>query len=132
MSKSELSKDILVEIINFLLDGIKEMKGKYFRFSNTTNTFKMEQKFRNINFKQKLIDIDVSFETNTLYKYFIIKIYKYLKIKKDIIFNSDYSALYFRKIINYLELLIKSKIDIIEDDLIKIFFYLLFFFSMIN
>ena len=128
MSKSELSKDILVEIINFLSDGIKEMKGKYFRFSNTTNTFKMEQKFRNINFKQKLIDIDISFETNTLYKYFIIKIYKYLIIKKDIIFNSDYSALYFRKIINYLELLIKSKIDIIEDDLIKIFFYLLFLF----
>ena len=128
MSKSELSKDILVEIINFLSDGIKEMKGKLFRFSNTTNKFKMEQKFRNINFKQKLIDIDISFETNTLYKYFIIKIYKYLEIKKDIIFNSDYSALYFRKIINYLELLIKSKIDIIEDDLIKIFFYLLFLF----
>ena len=128
MSKSELSKDILVEIINFLSDGIKEMKGKLFRFSNTTNKFKMEQKFRNINFKQKLIDIDISFETNTLYKYFIIKIYKYLEITKDIIFNSDYSALYFRKIINYLELLIKSKLDIIEDDLIKIFFYLLFLF----
>lgn len=129
MSKSNLSKDILVEIINCLSDGIKKMeKKRIFKFSKTTNTFKIKQKFNTINFKQNIIDIDVSFETNTLYKYFIIKIYRYLEIQKEITFNSDYSAFYFRKIINYLDLLIKSKIDIIEDDLIKIFFYLLFLF----
>ena len=56
------------------------------------------------------------------------KTYEYLQPINAITFNSPYSFLYFSRIIRYLTKLLKSNIEIVEDDLVKIFLYLFFIF----
>ena len=57
-----------------------------------------------------------------------MKIHDYIGPNNVIFFNSSYSVLYFKRIIKYLKDLLEFNIDLVEDDLIKIFFYILFLF----
>ena len=128
MSKSFLEKDILIEILDILSLNI-DLKNNNLIISSNEEREKellLEKTFSNINFNK--IEIDISFETKNLYTYFIRKIYEYFVQGIIIYFNSPYMVLYFKRIIDYLINLIKSNIDIVEDDLIKIFFYLLFLY----
>ena len=63
-----------------------------------------------------------------LYKYFLVKLCSYLQPIKSIQFDSSFSFLYFKRIIDYLKNLVERNIDIVEDDLIKIFLFILFSF----
>ena len=126
MSESNLATEILKEMLDIFEKRIKEKeKILIFESDKITELTKIKEKFKSINF---ISEIKPTFETNTLYIYFIIKIYQFYSKCKLIKFNSEYSILYFKKIISYLQLLVKSNINIVEDELIKIFFYLLFLF----
>ena len=125
-SKNLLSRDILKTLLNIFSEGIKKMEFKSFFFAKTG----IERKdIKNINSKiDYKIKKTVSFETNILYQYLLITINEFLPKLFEFNFNSYYSALYFRRIINYLNLLNESNIDIVEDETVKIFFFLLFLF----
>jgi len=126
MSKTELVKNIMDDILNIFSLVIKKMEGKCIYFDRVDiNKRDILNKYKDINF---LKGTKISFETKDLYQYFIIRIYDYLSQSEGVYFNSIYSAIYFRRIINYLQKLFKSNTDIVEDDLIKIFFFLLFLF----
>ena len=129
MSESNLATEILKEMLDIfetLLKRIKENeKILIFESDKIIELTKMKEKFKSINI---ISEIKPTFETNTLYIYFIIKIYQFYSNCNLIEFNSEYSILYFKKIISYLQLLVKTNINIVEDELIKIFFYLLFIF----
>lgn len=124
MSKTNLAKDIMKEILDIFSLLIEKMKRKSLSFGLANiNKIKIKNKFREISFKKR---VKVTLETDIFYQYLIKKIYEYLPIKKEIYFNSLYSVLYFSRIINYLQMLIKSDINVVEDKIVKIFFYLLF------
>ena len=123
-SKNLLARDILKTLLNVFSEGIKQMYYKSFDFSKTGIERKdIKNIFSKIDYKIKNA---VSFETNIIYQYLLIRINEFLP--KMFEFNSNYSALYFRRIINYLNLLNESSIDIVEDETVKIFFFLLFLF----
>ena len=128
MSETSIEKNILIEILNSLTSNTDLMNQNLKIISNKESEKELflKKTFPNINFQQK--EKDESFETKKLYTYFIKKIYKYFEKGKIIYFNSPYSVLYFKRIIDYLTNLVNSNIDIVEDDLIKIFFYLLFLY----
>ena len=128
MSETSIEKNILIEILNSLTSNTDLMNQnlKIISKEESEKELFLKKTFPNINFQQK--EKGESFETKKLYTYFIKKIYKYFEKGKIIYFNSPYSVLYFKRIIDYLTNLVNSNIDIVEDDLIKIFFYLLFLY----
>ena len=93
--------------------------------TNEVNHLKLINKFPILKLEVKK---EISFETEKLYICVIKKAYNYLKTKRSISFDSPYSVLYFKRIIKYLSELMKLDLNIIEDNLIKIFFYLLFLY----
>lgn len=123
LSKDTKPEEILKIILAIFSEIIKKMDKKmdfdYFNFSCLE--IKNHKKISPINDKTK-----ISFETNVLYQYLLKQINEFLPITSVFSFNSNYSALYFRKIINYLSLLFKSNKTIVNDDLVKIFFFLFF------
>jgi len=124
MSKTNLAKDFMKEILDIFSLLIEKMKRKSLSFGLANiNKIKIKNKFREISFKKR---VKVTLETDIFYQYLIKKIYEYLPIKKEIYFNSLYSVLYFSRIINYLQMLIKSDINVVEDKIVKIFFYLFY------
>lgn len=126
MSKTNLAKDFMKEILDIFSLLIEKMKRKSLSFGLANiNKIKIKNKFREMSFKKR---VKVTLETDIFYQYLIKKIYEYLPIKKEIYFNSLYSVLYFSRNINYLQMLIKSDINVVEDKIVKIFFYLLLMF----
>ena len=128
--KSNVSKEIFKELIRILLSFLNKINNsKVFKFDiKEINPFELTRKFSNL---KLFLEKKVSFETEKLYIYLLRKTYDFLRSYNSIIFNSSYSILYFWRIISYLSVLIQSKklnTNIEEDDLIKIFFYLLFLF----
>ena len=128
MSQTDLPKNILNEILNIFSISIdRTAEGLIF------SSMKLKQKkaslvkqFPKINFLEQKKGI--SYETNSLYESFIVKLTIYIERKNEIYFDFSIVILYFQRIINYLKELNESNIDIVEDDLVKIFFYLLFLF----
>ena len=125
MSQTNNANDALKEILN-ILSLISENSKDALEFNLDDFTkIEIRKKFKEISFfKQKTI----SYETNELYIYFIWKIYDFLKPLNKITFSSLHHLFYFKRIINYMNLLIESNINIVEDDIIKIFFFLLILF----
>ena len=128
MSQYDLAKKIMNEMLDIFSLLIEKME-KVLEFSyNKMSLLNLIKKFSFLNFGENNIISPPSFETNSLYIFFIKKTYEYLVSSKEIYFNSHFSVLYFKRIIRYLTELLKSNINIVEDDLIKLFFYLLFLF----
>ena len=125
MSQSNLSKEILKEILKILSFAEKMTYTTFIFDTKEVNQLYLINKFPDLKLGVKKI---ISFETEKLYIYLIKKAYDFLQIKNSITFDSSYSVLYFKKIIKYLSELVTSSIDIVEDNLIKVFFYLLFLF----
>lgn len=128
MSETNLAKEILKEILNILSLRVEKMDC-LLRFAPCKEEEKeiyLREKYSKINFVKSIKNI--AFETNDLYKYFLVKFCSYLQPIKSILFVSSFSFLYFKRIIDYLKNLLKKKIDIVEDDLIKIFFFFDFIF----
>ena len=125
MSKSNRIKDILKEIVEIFSLIIEKMDIEFDFYSSGRKKSDLKKKFTDIDFEEKK---NISFETYDLYKYIIMKIFDFLRPNTKIYFYSSYSVLYLRRIISYLQKLLNSNIDIVEDDLIKIFFYLFIIF----
>ena len=125
MSQSWFAKKILKEILNIFSLFIEKMEYIFEFHTENISQIYLRKRFREINFYEKKI---ISFETNALYIYFIQKTYDFLETNNKIYFHSPYSVLYFKRIIRYLAELIKSNVNVVEDDLVKLFFYLLFLF----
>ena len=126
MSNSDLSKDILKEMLNIfsVISGNMDKKLDFYLYYQKIDY--IMKKFPQINF---LKEINISFETDSLYRYFIYKIWNFITPNNQVYFNSSYSVLYFNRIINYLKQLEKESInELVEDEIIKIFFYLLIIF----
>ena len=122
-------KEMLNQLILILLLMANKITGQTLTFEiNKINKVHLLKEFLNLELGGKK---GVSFDTKNLYKYLIEKTRDYLKKKNPINFGSCYSILYFWRIITYLSELVKStklKENLAEDNLIKIFFYLLFLF----
>ena len=89
------------DILNIFSLVIKKMEGKCLYFDRgDINKRDILNKYKDINF---LKVTKITFETNDLYQYFIISIYDYLSQSEGLYFNSIYSAIYFRRIIYYLQ-----------------------------
>lgn len=126
-TKSNLPKKIMVELLDIFAEAIEKMNDKCLSlYILKTDSKKIKNIFNEIDFKN--INRKVTFESKSLYELFITKIYDYLPKRIQIFFNSFYSVLNFRRIVNYLNDLIKSNINILEDNTVKIFFYLLFLY----
>lgn len=128
MSESNLAKDILKEILNILSLRVEKMDCSisFAPCKKEEEEKYLREKYSNINFVKQIKNI--SFETNDLYKYFLVKICSFLRPIKKIQFDSSFSFLYFNRIIGYLKKLVENNIDIVEDDLVKIFIYILLLF----
>jgi len=125
MSQSNLSKIILKELLK-ILSFAEKMDYTIFIFNTKgISQFYLLNKFPELKLG---VEKKISFETEKLYIYLIKKAYDYLKTKSFVSFDSPYSVLYFKRIIKYLSELIDLNNDIIEDNLIKVFFYLLFLY----
>jgi len=125
MSQSNLAKDILEEILNVFSSFTEKMNITFAFCTKKITHLYLKSKFRNIKLQKEK---KLSFETNEFYIYLMKKTYEYLQPINAITFNSPYSFLYFSRIIRYLTKLLKSNIEIVEDDLVKIFLYLFFIF----
>ena len=128
MSQYDLAKKIMNEMLDIFSLLIEKMENVLEFSYNKVSLLNLIKKFSFLNFGENNIISPPSFETNSLYIFFIKKTYEYLVSSKEIYFNSHFSVLYFKRIIRYLTELLKSNINIVEDDLIKLFFYLLFLF----
>ena len=123
--QSNLSKEILKELLKILSFAEKMTYTTFIFDTKKINQLYLINKFPDLKLGEKK---KISFETEKFYIYLIKRAYDFLQTKNSITFDSSYSVLYFKKIIKYLSELIASSIDIVEDNLIKIFFYLLFLF----
>jgi len=124
ISDNKMEKDILNLLIKIFSYFIKNIDLTSFKFAQAGIQKEELEKFSpNIN---KVIN-EISLETNIIYQYFLMKINKFHNVIV-INFNSFYSALYFRRIINYLQILNQSNINIVDDELVKIFFFLFFLY----
>ena len=125
MSQPDLPKVILEEILYIFSSFTKQMDISFtFRTKEIDNLY-LKSKFHNIISKKGK---KLSFETNEFYIYLIQKTHEYINPANVFTFNSPYSFLYFSRIIRYLKKLLDAKIEIVEDDLIKIFLYLFYIF----
>ena len=124
ISDNKMEKDILNLLIKIFSYFIKNIDLTSFKFAQAGIQKEELEKFSpNIN---KVIN-EISLETNIIYQYFLMKINKFHNVI-GINFNSFYSALYFRRIINYIAILNQSNINIVDDKLVKIFFFLFFLY----
>ena len=124
ISDNRMEKDILNLLLKIFSYFTKNIDLTSFKSAQVGIQKKELKKFfPNIN---KVIN-KISLETNIIYQYFLMKINKFHNII-GINFNSFYSALYFRRIINYLQILNQSNINIVDDELVKIFFFLFFLY----
>ena len=127
MSKDNIAKDILEEILKIFSSIILKMNESFyfhFEYADLSRT-ELKKHFPEISFEKKN---SITFETNDLYINFIKKIFSYIGPSIIVNLHSSYSALYLRKIIRYLQQLLESNVNIVEDDLVKIFFVLLFLY----
>ena len=124
ISDNRMEKDILNLLLKIFSYFTKNIDFSSFKSAQVGIQKKELKKFfPNIN---KVIN-KISLETNIIYQYFLMKINKFHNVI-GINFNSFYSALYFRRIINYLQILNQSNINIVDDELVKIFFFLFFLY----
>jgi hypothetical protein len=124
ISDNRMEKNILNLLLKIFSYLLKNIELTSFKFAQAGIQRKELKKiFPNIN---KVIN-KISLETNIIYQYFLMKINKFHNVI-GINFNSFYSALYFRRIINYLQILNQSNINIVDDELVKIFFFLFFLY----
>ena len=125
-----LSKEILKELIKILLSFLNKINNSiilHFDFM-LFEPFYLRNKFSMIKFYKGK---ELSFETEKFYIYLLKKTNGFLLSNNSVIFNSPYSILYFWRIISYLSVLVESpklNTNIAEDNIIKIFFYLLFLY----
>ena len=125
MSQPDLPKVILEEILYIFSSFTKQMNISFTFRTKEINNLYLKSKFHNIISKKGK---KLSFETNEFYIYLIQKTHEYIDPANVFTFNSPYSFLYFSRIIRYLKKLLDAKIEIVEDDLIKIFLYLFYIF----
>lgn len=126
MTDFNLEENILKELLNIFSKLIKTSKNNSFLFSETGIEEKDLQYLIN---KSPKFDVSkVTFETKSIYQYFLSKIKKFLPKDDFIIIKSYYSFLYFMRTIEYLQILIKSNSNIVEDNTVKLFFFLLFLY----
>ena len=120
------SLDILETLLKVFSLALKNMTEKNLYFSRTGIEQKaLIDKFGKI--RRKIATEKLTFETNNLYKFFLKKIYNLLPMDREMNFNSYYSILNFKRIIYYLQKLIENNINIVEDNIVKLFFYFLFY-----
>lgn len=125
MSEAHFANDVLREILNILSLISGKTKDTLDFSLGYVKKSEIRQKFPEINFlKQKTI----SYDTKDLYIYLLWKLYDFLKLTNKINFNSFFPALYLKKVINYMKLLMESNVNIVEDNIIKTFFILLILF----
>ena len=125
MSDKDTTKNILEEILNILTLLLEKKEKNSVTFFNIIPKKDIKTKFAEINFEDR---VKPTFETDGLYRYLLMKIMDFLTDNTSISFNSEYSIINFKRIVFYLKSLLKSNINILDDILVKIFLYLLFFF----
>jgi hypothetical protein len=129
MSDALSSKVILSELLEILFSYLKEnIKDTRLDFS------KKNDKIRNLINKLEIKGFEfkiekTTFESKVLYKNILLAMNAYSLGRYELNFNSSYSTLYFYKIIHYLQKLLKSNIDISEDETVKIYFFLILLYS---
>ena len=121
--------DILKTMLNVFSSALEKISEKTLIFKklciNETHLIEKFGKIERIDtFKMETL----TFETNDLYNYFLRYINEYLSRELITIFNSYYSVLNFQRIIYYLQNLLENNINIVDDNIVKIFFYLLFLY----
>lgn len=126
MSNNDSPKEILETLLKVFSLALKNMTEKNLYFSRTGIEQKdLIDKFGKI--RRKIATEKLTFETNNLYKFFLKKIYNLLPMDREMNFNSYYSILNFKRIIYYLQKLIENNINIVEDNIVKLLFYFLFY-----
>ena len=125
MSTTNIANEILKEILDKLSLIMQKSKGDFEFRLNTEEETKLKEKLSEIDYKKEKT---ISYDTNELCIYFIKKFSGFFRQRIFLYFNSYYQILYFKRIINYMKLLIDANINIIEDDIVKVFFILLILF----
>ena len=125
MSTTNIANEILKEILDKLSLIMQKSKGDFEFCLNIEEKTKLKEKLSEIDYKKKKT---ISYDTNELCIYFIKKFSGFFRQRIFLYFNSYYQILYFKRIINYMKLLIDANINIIEDDIVKVFFILLILF----
>lgn len=123
--EEDLSEKIMSELLIVFIKLGEIIQGTYFSFKSLDKIeIELDKYIKVPNINEKKID----FDSDILYQYFLIKLQKFLTKRKIISFNSIFSVVYFKRIINYLKLIKESNISIAKDKNVKIFIYLLFYF----
>ena len=125
MSTTNIANEILKEILDKLSLIMQKSKGDFEFCLNIEEKTKLTEKLSEIDYKKEKT---ISYDTNELCIYFIKKFSGFFRQRIFLYFNSYYQILYFKRIINYMKLLIDANINIIEDDIVKVFFILLILF----
>jgi len=125
MSTTNIANEILKEILDKLSLIMQKSKGDFEFCLNIEEKTKLKEKLSEIDYKKEKT---ISYDTNELCIYFIKKFSGFFRQRIFLYFNSYYQILYFKRIINYMKLLIDANINIIEDDIVKVFFILLILF----
>ena len=125
MSTTNIANEILKEILDKLSLIMQKSNGDFEFCLNIEEKTKLKEKLSEIDYKKEKT---ISYDTNELCIYFIKKFSGFFRQRIFLYFNSYYQILYFKRIINYMKLLIDANINIIEDDIVKVFFILLILF----
>ena len=125
MFTTNIANEILKEILDKLSLIMQKSKGDFEFCLNIEEKTKLKEKLSEIDYKKEKT---ISYDTNELCIYFIKKFSGFFRQRIFLYFNSYYQILYFKRIINYMKLLIDANINIIEDDIVKVFFILLILF----
>ncbi len=121
--------DILKTMLNVFSSAIEKMSEKTLFFKKLCmNQTQLKEKFGEIERTDRINMEILTFETNDLYQHLLRNINKYLIKESKRTFNSYYSVLNFQRIIYYLQKLVEKNINIVDDNIVKIFFYLLFLY----
>ena len=129
MSSKASPKEILETMLNVFQFAMEKMTDKNLYFSKSgINQIQLNKKFGEIETINSYDLQTITFETNDLYQFFLIKINEYLPKNVERTFNSYYSVLNFQRIIYYLQKLVKTNLNIVDDYFIKLFFYFLFLY----
>ena len=125
MSTTNIANEILKEILDKLSLIMQKSKGDFEFCLNIEEKTKLKEKLSEIDYKKEKT---ISYDTNELCIYFIKKFSGFFRQRIFLYFNSYYQILYFKRIIYYMKLLIDANINIIEDDIVKVFFILIILF----
>ena len=125
MSTTNIANEILKEILDKLSLIMQKSKGDFEFCLNIEEKTKLKEKLSEIDYKKEKT---ISYDTNELCIYFIKKFSGFFRQRIFLYFNSYYQILYFKRIIYYMKLLIDANINIIEDEIIKVFFILIILF----